>query len=67
MSAFAVLFNKLIGLAKLLQVGVEQDRLVKHLVLHVVACRFLELALKRKDFRLEPSLVQIANLVHLFS
>lgn len=56
-SPLTVFSDQLVGFSELLQVRVQGDSFVKHLVLHVVAGRLLVLALECKNFALEPGFV----------
>ena len=61
----SVLSDQLISFRELLELSVQVDCFIKHLVLNVILGCLLEFALECKDFRLKPCVVQVVDLLHL--
>ena len=58
--------DELFGFGELFERCVDIDRFVDHVRLDVVGAGLLELALVGENFRLEPRLIQVVYIVHLF-
>lgn len=64
-SVLSVFLDQIISFLELLQLRIQGDCLVKHIILDVVLGGILKLALESQDFRLKPCFIQIVDFLHL--